>query len=244
MKIMNLSPPAKQQPVKAKLALSVFAAALLASTPLSAAFAQTSPQPASAPQEAGGTQAASQPSPGDAEMMAAMEGLKPATNDMKMTGSVDQNFMLMMIPHHDAGISMSSAEEGFGSHKKLMHMAVVDVYSQKKDNRQMRKYLKKPIAADNPTGSASTADTDMMNAMHKMNQSMKDMKLTGNQDHDFITMMIPHHEAAIQMSQVELKYGKDPRVKEVAEGVLKGQSKDVKHMKKWYKKWFNASYTG
>ena len=177
-------------------------------------------------------------------MMAAMEGLKPATDDMKMTGSVDQNFMLMMIPHHDAGIAMSSAEEGFGIHKKLMHMAVLDVYSQKKDNREMRKYLKKPIAADNPAGSASAADTSMMNAMQKMNQSMKDIKLTGNQDHDFIVLMIPHHEAAIKMSQVELKYGKDPRVKEVAEGVLKGQSKDVKHMKKWYKTWFGTSYTG
>lgn len=242
---MNSTSLDKQQHTKVKLALSVAAAALLASMPLSAAFAQTSPQVASTSQEPANSQAApSQPSPGDAEMMAAMEGLKPATKDMKMTGSVDRDFMLMMIPHHDAGIAMSSAEEGFGSHKKLTHMAVIDVYSQKKDNRQMRKYLKEPIAADNATGSASAADTDLMNAMQKMNRSMKDIKLTGNQDHDFIVLMIPHHEAAIQMSQVELKYGKDPRVKEVAEGVMKGQMKDVKHMKAWYKTWFGASYSG
>jgi uncharacterized protein (DUF305 family) len=80
--------------------------------------------------------------------------------------------------------------------------------------------------------------------MHKMNQSMKGIKLTGNQDHDFIVLMIPHHEAAIKMSQVELKYGKDPRVKEVAEGVIKGQMKDVKHMKTWYKTWFGTNYSG
>ena len=185
---------------------------------------------------------AATPSPGDVEMKAAMLGMKPATDQMTMTGDVDRDYMLMMIPHHDAGIAMSSAEDGFGEHTTLKNMAVVDISDQQKDNRDMREYLKHPSSEDKASSSAQTADTAMMDAMHKMNQSMNGMKLTGNQDHDFIMMMIPHHEAAITMSQVEMKYGADPRVKKVAEGVIKGQSKDVKDMTDWHKDWFCDKY--
>ena len=82
----------------------------------------------------------------------------------------------------------------------------------------------------------------MMDAMHKMDQSMTNMKLNGNPDHDFIMMMIPHHQAAITMAEAEMKYGTDPRVKKVAAGVIKGQSSDIKKMTAWHKEWFHDSY--
>ncbi len=177
-------------------------------------------------------------SPGDVEMVAAMKGLSAATPAIKMTGQVDTDFMLLMIPHHDAGIAMSSAEADFGEHKELKDMAVLDVHDQTKDNRDMRSYLQHPARA-NPAA-APTAETAMLAAMTKMSQSMKGMKLNGKQDHDFIIMMIPHHEAAIAMAEIELKHGSDPRVKKVAQGVFDGQSKDVRDMKKWYKEWFGS----
>lgn len=180
--------------------------------------------------------------PGTMEMMAAMEGMKPATDHMKMTGDVDRDFMIMMIIHHDAGIAMSSAQEGFGEHKELKELAAQDVRDQQKDNRQMREYLLHPAKSDKGPGSNETASKAMMDAMNKMNQSMNGMKLTGKQDHDFIMMMIPHHEAAIAMAQTEVQHGSDPRVKKVAQGVIDSQSKDVKEMKEWHKAWFGSPY--
>lgn len=181
-------------------------------------------------------------SPGDVEMMDAMDGMKPATDQAKLTGYVDRDFMLLMIPHHDAGIAMSSSEEGFGEHKDLKNMAIVDVSAQQKDNREMREYLKEPTKAEKPTSADATAGSELIAAMQKMNQAMTGMRLTGNQDHDFIMMMIPHHEAAIAMSQTELKYGTDPRVKKVAQGVIDGQTKDVHDMTAWHKAWFSSPY--
>lgn len=181
-------------------------------------------------------------SPGDVEMMNAMDGMKPATDQMRLTGYLDRDFMLLMISHHDAGIAMSSAEEGYGEHRDLKDMAIVDVSDQQKDNRDMREYLKERPSAEKPTSAETTAGHELIAAMQKMNQSMNGMKLTGNQDHDFIMMMIPHHEAAITMSQIELKYGTDPRVKKVAQGVIDGQSKDVKDMTAWHKAWFGDNH--
>ena len=45
----------------------------------------------------------------------------------------------------------------------------------------------------------------MMNAMH--------VKSTGNVDLDFVTMMVPHHQGAIDMAMAVLRHGRNERVK-------------------------------
>src|SRR5215207_4051876 len=51
----------------------------------------------------------------------------------------------------------------------------------------------------------SEADKGYMGAMMKMHQSMTAMEMTGDPTHDFVMMMIPHHQSAIDMAQVLVK---------------------------------------
>lgn len=179
---------------------------------------------------------------GDHQMMAAMQSMKPVTERTRLTGDIDRDFMTMMIPHHDAGIVMSQAQTRYGKHPALRKLAAGDVSDQRKDNATMHKLLRgwrvaaKPVAE----GSPSTA---MLNAMREMDAATSRMKMTGNQDRDFIEMMIPHHEAAIEMSRIEMRSGRDARVKKVAKGIFEGQSKDVKDMKTWYRAWYGRAYS-
>lgn len=80
-------------------------------------------------------------------------------------------------------------------------------------------------------------DAQMMKAMNKMNGAMKGVHLNGDQDHDFMQMMIPHHQGAIEMAQVELRYGIQPQLKTMARDIIKGQTAEITQMRQWLCKW-------
>ena len=58
--------------------------------------------------------------------------------------------------------------------------------------------------------------------MAKMDQGMS-IPYTGDSDKDFVAGMIPHHQGAVDMAKVELQYGKDPQLKQLARNIIKSQ---------------------
>jgi uncharacterized protein (DUF305 family) len=86
------------------------------------------------------------------------------------------------------------------------------------------------IAQDSPSSKA------YMDAHHKMMSSMEKMKPSGDPDKDFLTMMIPHHQGAIDMAEVQVKYGKDEKVKAMAQKIIDDQEREIAEMKKMLEK--------
>jgi uncharacterized protein (DUF305 family) len=54
---------------------------------------------------------------------------------------------------------------------------------------------------------------------------------SGNIDRDFLRMMIPHHEGAIDMARVLLKYGQDERLKRLAQSIIVEQGQEITYMR-------------
>lgn len=75
---------------------------------------------------------------------------------------------------------------------------------------------------------AYLAETDA--AMTKMMANMES-EPAGDVDRDFVTMMIPHHQGAIDMAVAVLKYGKNPRIKRIAQEIIVEQQQEINAMK-------------
>ncbi len=87
-----------------------------------------------------------------------------------------------------------------------------------------------------PSGSAGAARGPMMEAMDKMSRDMAAAPVTGDADRDFVAMMIPHHQGAIDMARYELTNGKDPAMRKLARDIVAAQDKEIAAMKAWQAK--------
>ena len=74
--------------------------------------------------------------------------------------------------------------------------------------------------------------SEMNAGMEKMMKDMHAPGYTGNPDVDFLAMMIPHHEGAVEMARLVLIHGKDPLVRELAEDIIAAQQGEIEAMKR------------
>lgn len=73
---------------------------------------------------------------------------------------------------------------------------------------------------------------EMEKGMNKMMVDMHRAPATGNPDVDFMAMMIPHHEGAVEMARLVLIHGQDPLVRRLAEEIIASQQVEIDSMKR------------
>ena len=66
-----------------------------------------------------------------------------------------------------------------------------------------------------------------------MTKMMIDMGIrpSGDVDRDFVAMMTPHHQGAIEMAQAELRYGHNERLRRMAQEIIVTQQQEIAAMR-------------
>ena len=67
-------------------------------------------------------------------------------------------------------------------------------------------------------------------AMKKMMNDMA-VKPTGDVDSDFVAMMVPHHQGAIDMAIAVLRYGRNAQIRRLAQEIIVTQQQEVAAMR-------------
>jgi uncharacterized protein (DUF305 family) len=80
-----------------------------------------------------------------------------------------------------------------------------------------------PVVASRDTSFAGLMDE----AMVVMQHSMGSAPMTGDPDHDFAAMMIPHHQGALDMAKAELLHGTNPVLRRLAQEIIVTQGSEI-----------------
>jgi uncharacterized protein (DUF305 family) len=77
---------------------------------------------------------------------------------------------------------------------------------------------------------------ELQRSITKMHMAMATVKPSGDSDRDFVELMLPHHQAAIDMAKSELLHGKDPQTLRLAQEIVTDQQSEIELMQLWLKK--------
>ena len=73
----------------------------------------------------------------------------------------------------------------------------------------------------------------MDDAMVVMDYGMAHAAMDGKPEHDFVTMMMPHHQGAVDMAKAVLLYSNDPEIRNLALGIITEQQNEIRVMQAW-----------
>jgi uncharacterized protein (DUF305 family) len=147
------------------------------------------------------------------------------------SGDVDRDFVAMMAPHHQGAIAMAQVELRYGHNARLRGLAQEIIVTQQEEIVEMRAALASAAAgpARGAEDAAFVASCDA--AMARMMVAMQ-IRPYGDTDRDFVAMMVPHHQGAIDMAYAELIYGHSKPLRGLAQEIIATQEQQIMVMRR------------
>lgn len=128
-------------------------------------------------------------------------------------------------------VMLFAVSSAFAAKSKSGHMGgkMMDGQTMMQDGKMM--VMKHGKMVD--MASCPEVTRDYIKAMDTMHEPMMEGIMDENPDAAFVRGMIPHHEGAIEMAKIQLKHGKDPELRKLAEAIIKAQKEEITFMRIW-----------
>lgn len=164
-------------------------------------------------------------------MMDTMHAMMNRMEAMTMTNDPEIDFAEMMMMHHQGAISMANVEIQSGKNDSLKRTAQKIITEQEMEIQQFQVILSS-ISVDNMDMEYMM---EQMDGMKKMGKAADVQLITGDIDNDFATLMIGHHQAAIDNASGYLHHGNNAQLKTMANNIIKAQTMEIGELSDWLK---------
>jgi uncharacterized protein (DUF305 family) len=157
------------------------------------------------------------------------------TGEPMTFNKADVDFVQMMIPHHQQAVMMSAMAEQAASNPWVVDLAAEIEAAQQPEIDLMRSWLdewevEEADAAGHMamghgadgSGMPGMMTAEALDALSDADGSRFDVM--------FLTMMIEHHEGAVEMAETVIEDGMDPRVEDLAEDIIDAQTREITAM--------------
>jgi uncharacterized protein (DUF305 family) len=169
--------------------------------------------------------------------------------------SMDQHFIVMMIPHHDGAIAMADLALTRAKRPEIKELARNIKASQTSENAQMRTWYRQWYGGDVPAmtrggamgiggmggGMGPGMGMGCCSGMEMMGTSLAALKNAADFDRAFIEQMIPHHRMGVMMASMAQNSSQHPQLKAMQQAMVKEQSREIEQMTQWYRNWYGTT---
>lgn len=173
--------------------------------------------------------------------MSQMSGTTAAANpesaeaDTATFNDADVTFLQMMYPHHAQAVEMAAMVEEHTTNQPVIDLANAIEAAQGPEMEQMSGLLTqwgKPAAEAQPGDMAGMdhGSGGMSGMMSEDQMSELASKNGAEFDTLWLTMMIDHHNGAIEMAQIELDNGRNADTKNMARTIIGAQQAEIATM--------------
>lgn len=162
-------------------------------------------------------------------MMDTMHAMMSRMMAMSPTNDPEIDFVKMMMLHHGGAINMANVELQAGTNDSLKRTAQKIVNEQQAEIQQFNTIL----ATLTPDDSDPQFAAEQMDNMAKGGKVADEQIIIGDIDNDFATLMIVHHQGAIDNASAYLHHGNNTQLKTMAAGIVSSQSIEIQEMSDW-----------
>jgi uncharacterized protein (DUF305 family) len=153
-----------------------------------------------------------------------------STDSAESHNDADATFVQSMIPHHEQAVMMAGLAADRASSPEVKDLASRIEAAQGPEIDTMKGWLE-DWGVEPMTGHMSGMHDDMPGMMSDADMSALRKAQGADFDRQFLTMMIAHHEGAIEMARTELEDGEDADVKALATSIERAQTKEIAEMR-------------
>lgn len=151
--------------------------------------------------------------------------------NVNLNNSISHNFILQMVPHHEAAIEMSNNILKYTTNIELQNIALNIISTQNQSIQAM-------LRAFDRCSTIMNQNTDLINYQRAFNaitetmfNDMANAPISNNVNINFINEMIPHHVGAINMSRNALRFDLCTELIPILNDIIRFQSEGVQQMR-------------
>ena len=166
------------------------------------------------------------------EYMDSMDDMHEDMMEGMQANNADVAFAKGMLPHHEGAVDMAEIQLKYGKDETMRKLATDIIAAQEAEIEQMENWLDA-----NPDTEEQTYTKEMQQAYDASMKSMHDDMMQGilskDADMAFAKGMLPHHQGAVAMAEVQLKYGKNDEMRKLAQDIIDAQQSEIDLMQSW-----------
>lgn len=148
----------------------------------------------------------------------------------QLKDSISYNFIVQMIPHHEAAIKMSENILAYTKNRQIEKIAQNIITTQKKSIEDMKEIQNSCRCCRNYHGDLYQYQNDLQPIFDTMFSDMQNAYSDAYVNCNFLREMIPHHEGAVRMSKLTLTNRICPQLKPILHAIIEEQEQGICEM--------------